>query len=309
MSITVDHLTKSYGSKAALKNISAEIREARVTGLVGHNGAGKSTLIKLITGLIYPTEGSAAIDGFDVHDDRKRALTRLGAIVEWPSFYSDLSARCNLALLSGGYGKAYDKKLKEVTDFLGIGDILDRKAGVLSTGMKQRLGIALALLPDSKYIILDEPANGLDPEGIAEIRHLIKACSHEAGVTVLVSSHLLSEVEMICDDIIMLSNGELKAAGELQTLLAGRVRLRVAADDGEKLKRFLEQACSERRPWITSAPETAENSCLFSIPPGADIAEISTLLFKEGFALKHFAPEPQKLEDFFLSHSSREKNK
>jgi ABC-2 type transport system ATP-binding protein len=304
MSIECFCLSKRFGAKNALDDISIEISEGKVTGLVGPNGAGKSTLIKLITGLIYPTDGFVRIDGYDVHAEHKLAMRRLGAIVEWPSFYPDLSARRNLAILTGAHGKKYEEKLEEVTTFLKINDVLDRKVGVFSTGMKQRLGIALALLPDSKYIILDEPTNGLDPAGIVEIRNLIRDCNRLAGVTVLVSSHLLSEVEMVCDEVIMIADGQLKAAGSLNELLGGVRQLRVVTGQLEKTAAFLEQAFQAKEPWITSAPENSDGSLLFSIPQDMDPAVVSSKLFEAGFSLSHFAGEQLSLERFFLQKTA-----
>lgn len=300
MSIQCSHLTKFYGQKRALSDVSAQIAEGKITGLVGPNGAGKSTLIKLLTGLVFPTTGYVSIDGFDAHNDHQKAMQHLGAIVEWPSFYPDLSARHNLAILSGGHGKKYEEKLDTVTEFLRIRNILDRKAGVLSTGMKQRLGIALALLPDSRYIILDEPANGLDPAGIVEIRQLIRDYNKEFGITVLVSSHLLGEIEVICDDILMLVDGELRAAGCLKELLTNNNQLFVVTPQLEKALLFCKKARSEKLNWISSEPELYEDGFVFQLSAGVPPEEASAALFKAGIELSHFSRKQLKLEEFFL---------
>ena len=301
MSIECFNLTKHYGRKEALRDVSVEIREGGITGLIGPNGAGKSTLIKLITGLIYPTSGAVRIDGCDTIGQHLEAMDRLGAVVEWPSFYPDLSARKNLAILSGGYGKKYEAKVAEVTSFLGIKDVLDRKTGTFSTGMKQRLGIALALLPDSKYIILDEPANGLDPSGIVEIRNLICECSRRSGVTVLVSSHLLSEMELICDNVIMLVNGRLCAAGPLKELLSAHCKYRLVVKEHEKCFGFLRQSWEKGSAFMAGPPVADGRGIIFS--PGKDVApeEITMELFRNGFSLAHFAMEQETLEEFFIS--------
>jgi ABC-2 type transport system ATP-binding protein len=307
MSIECFSLTKKYGKKVALQDVSVEIPEGRITGLVGPNGAGKSTLLKLITGLIYPTEGFVHIDGFEVHGEHKQAMRQLGAIVEWPGFYADLSARRNLQILSGGYGRKYEEKLAEVTRFLGIENVLERKAGTFSTGMKQRLGIALAMLPDSKYVILDEPANGLDPAGIVEIRQLLKEYNRQTGATILLSSHLLGEIEMICDEIIMIADGRLKAAGRLDELLSDSAKIRLITPDLEGAKRFLQKAFEGKREWIASEPVIQWDSLVFDIPGSADPAAISSELFRAGFALAYFAKEQQDLEDFFLHSTTGDK--
>ena len=309
MSISCADLSKKYGRKTALENISLTIADGKVTGLVGPNGAGKSTFIKLLTGLIYPTTGYVSIDGFDVHAEHPEAMAHLGAIVEWPSFYPDLSARKNLAILSGGHGKKYEAKLQEVTKFLDINDALDRKAGVLSTGMKQRLGIALALLPDSKYILLDEPANGLDPSGIVEIRNLIRDYNRKFGITVLVSSHLLSEIEMICDELIMIVDGRLKASGNLQQLLSGGRRIKVATTSPQETALFLQKAFEEKREWIVSEPRYAGEGFTFLIPENCNPSQVGLELYKAGFVLSHLAGEQLTLEDFFLKKTAGEDKK
>ena len=304
MSIECFGLTKHFGRKIALSDISLDIEEGKITGLVGPNGAGKSTLIKLITGLIYPTSGVVHIDSFDVHAEHKEAMRKLGAIVEWPNFYADLSAKRNLDILSGGHGRKYEEKVAEVTRFLNIDKVLDRKAGFLSTGMKQRLGIALALLPDSKYIILDEPANGLDPAGIVEIRNLIHNYNREFGITVLVSSHLLSEIEMICDNIVMIVDGKLKAAGNLKELLNGSSRICIVTDKNDKAAAFLQNAFDCRKEWIASAPQCNDGVISFQIKQDTDVSSISRELFNAGFALSYFAKEKQNLEEFFLNRAN-----
>ena len=304
MSIVCSNLTKYYGSKKIISDVSVTIPEGGITGLIGPNGAGKSTLIKLITGLVRPSDGHVHIDGFDSYHQRLAALEHLGAIVEWPSFYPDLTARRNLEILSGGFGKKYQEKLREVTAFMGVSHLLDRKTNTFSTGQKQRFGIALALLPDSKYIILDEPANGLDPAGIVEIRNLIRQCSREAGVTVLVSSHLLSEMEMICDNVIMLVGGTLRAAGPLKKLLGEGNKYRVVTPDLENCCAFLTRKGEEKRFAFTAAPRINDRGIILALEEGSAPEEITDELFRGGFRLSHFGREEVSLEEFFISKSA-----
>ena len=207
MLIQTFSVTKRYGRKTVLEDVSFGLDTGEVVGLIGPNGAGKSTLIKLISGLIYPTSGKVMVNGYDVHSQHKIAFRNFGAIIEWPSFYADLTARQNLDLLSGGSGAAYQERLKDVISLVGMERHLNSKVNTFSTGMKQRLGIALALLPDSRVIILDEPTNGLDPGGIVEIREIIREFNRRYGTTVLVSSHLLGEIEQICDKIALIADG------------------------------------------------------------------------------------------------------
>lgn len=304
MSIECVSLSKNYGKKAALKDVSVTIKEGRITGLVGPNGAGKSTLLKLMTGLVFPTSGYVNIDGWDVHTNHREAMSCLGAVVEWPGFYPDLTARQNLAIFTGGHGKKYEAKVSEITRFLNISDVLDRKAGTFSTGMKQRLGIALAMLPDSKYIILDEPANGLDPAGIVEIRSLIRECRNQAGVTVLVSSHLLSEIEAICDDVVMIVDGKLRAAGELSELLGGEQQLRIIPRHLPEMLTFLQRSCAAGAPWIASAPKAQGMEICFTPGKGTDISSVCELLCREGLFFSHLALEERNLEEFYINSSA-----
>ena len=306
MSIKCESLSKYFGKKAALKNVSVEIADHKITGLLGHNGAGKSTLIKLMTGLLYPDHGSVSIDGYDVHSEHKKAMAQLGAIIEYPNFYADLSARRNLAILSGGYGRSYEEKVAAVTEFLNIKNVLDKKVRTFSTGMKQRLGIALALLPDSRYIILDEPANGLDPSGIVEIRKLIKEYNRLFGITVLVSSHLLSEMEMICDDVVLLLNGQLKAAGSLKKLLTRQNYIAVKVDRMQDFRDFAQRSLTENCFWIDSAVELRQDKFFFRVPEGIAPETVADAIFRANFKLSHFSIEQQNLEDFFLQCTNLE---
>lgn len=308
MSIECFNLTKRFGQKTALNNVSVEIPEGGITGLIGPNGAGKSTLIKLITGLVYPTQGCVRIDGYDSCSEHIAAMDRLGAIVEWPSFYPDLTARQNLAIFSGGHGRKYEEKLEEIASFLEIKDILGRKTNTFSTGMKQRLGIALAMLPDSKYIILDEPANGLDPAGIVEIRNLICECRRRIGVTVLVSSHLLSEVELICDHVIMLVKGELRAAGSLKELLGAGRKYRVVTSDMEKCFAFLTREWQKGTSGLAAEPLRSREGILLALNEDACPEKVSSELFRQGFAIGHFARETERLEEFFMARSQNTKD-
>lgn len=306
MSIECFYLGKKYGRKTVLQDVSLEISEHKITGLVGPNGAGKSTLLKLMTGLITPSEGFVRIDGYDVHSEHQNAMRNLGAIIEWPGFYPDLSAKHNLAILSGGHGREYQKKLAEVVKFLGIADVMERKVQTFSTGMKQRLGIALALLPDSKYIILDEPANGLDPTGIVEIRQLLREYNRQYGTTVIVSSHLLSEIEIICDDLVMIAGGRLRAAGSLEDLLSIGGKVRLLCNSQAQASEFLRKKYESGESWICSEPDLRDDGVYFHIPNDEALPQASGELFRAGFAISHFGRERQNLEEFFINQTTGE---
>lgn len=205
-------ITKVFHKQKALNGVSLNIPKNCVYGLLGPNGAGKSTLLKSLTGMMRPTEGEILFDG---HSWSRRDLNEIGALVETPPIYENLSAWENLkvrALLL----KLPDSRIQEVLEVVGLSNTGKKRAGAFSLGMKQRLGIAIALLNNPKLLVLDEPVNGLDPVGIQELRELIRRFP-EAGITVLISSHILSEIEQIADYIGIIVEGELHFEGSIST--------------------------------------------------------------------------------------------
>lgn len=301
-----ENLVKRFGSFAAVNGVSLAIEPGAIFGLIGPNGAGKSTLLKMITSLIAPTSGRVLIHGVDVAEDSEKALAGVGAVIEFPNFYLDLSARHNLNLLSGGSGKAYSAKLAKVIDFVGMTPFLDQKVRTFSTGMKQRLGIAFALLPDSELIILDEPTNGLDPAGIVEIRELIRDYNREYGVTVLVTSHMLGEIEQICTDIGILQRGKLAAMGKLGDLLSSRpaIRLEVAGDNAA-IPALL---AASTLPVLGCEPAPDGDGWLVDCEIDCR-AEINRLLAERGLTLITLALQKRSLESYFLEVTAEEGKK
>ena len=205
-------VSKRYGSNWVLKNVNMNIQRGDIYGFVGENGSGKTTIIRLITGLIYPNEGQLELFGVssnssEIHTARKK----LGAIVESPSIYKNMSARDNLEMQSEILGFRDDEKIKRVLSEVGLAELYDdkKKAGNFSLGMRQRLGIAMALLGDPEFIILDEPMNGLDPAGIVEIRELILKLNRERRITFLISSHILTELSLVANKYGIISHGSL----------------------------------------------------------------------------------------------------
>lgn len=198
------NLSKRYGKHTVVDRVDLKVRERSIYGLLGPNGAGKSTVLKLITGLIRPTEGDILFEG---KPWTRSALGRIGALIESPALYGNLTARENLRVHTTLLGLP-DKRIDEVLETVDLTQTGNKKVSRFSLGMKQRLGIAIALLKQPKLLILDEPTNGLDPIGIQELRHLIRSFP-EQGMTVILSSHVLSEVEQIADDIGIIHDGKL----------------------------------------------------------------------------------------------------
>lgn len=208
--LKTNNLCKDFKKQKAVKNVSITVRENSIYGLLGPNGAGKSTTLKMITGMLRPTNGKVLFNG---HDWTRKDLEQIGALIETPPLYDNLSAAENLEVRAKllGVPKARIDEVLEIVDLQNTGR---KKAGQFSMGMKQRLGIAIALLNNPKLLILDEPTNGLDPIGIQELRSLIRSFPSQ-GITVILSSHILSEVQLIADDIGIISNGILGYEGQM----------------------------------------------------------------------------------------------
>lgn len=297
-------LTKIYQGRRVVDNVTFEMTTGRVMGLVGPNGAGKSTLLKMATGLIWPSAGNAVIDGFDVHQNQRQALSRVGAIIEWPAFYPDLSARRNLEILSGGHGTEYEKKVKEIIHMVNLDGRLKDKVGRYSTGMKQRLGIALALLPDSRFIILDEPTNGLDPLGLIEIRQIIREYNQRFGTTILVTTHLLSEIEQVADDIAIINKGRLIAFGDMKTLLAGDNMLKLRVSDNERAIGLLEKSGFP----IEKIYHIEKESLQLKLNDCSCIGEINDFLVRNDIKVSCLNLVHKTLESFFLESTGEDEH-
>jgi ABC-2 type transport system ATP-binding protein len=212
--IRLENLQKRFGRRVAVENLSLQIEEGALYGLLGHNGAGKSTTIGMMLGQVVPDEGRVLLDGFDVQRDRAKALGRVGAIFETPSFYSYLSGWRNLEIFCS-YGRSVSRQeMKEIVDIVRLGSRISDPVKVYSHGMRQRLALAQALLPRPRILILDEPSEGLDPEGIYEMRELIRQLHRDFQLTILICSHLLAEVELICPEVAIMRSGRLLFHGD-----------------------------------------------------------------------------------------------
>ncbi|MGJ8725500.1 MAG: ABC transporter ATP-binding protein [Roseibacillus sp.] len=208
MMLEIEGLQKKFAGKPALKDVSFSVKEGEIFGLLGHNGAGKSTTLGILLGMVAPSVGETKIDGISVQKNRAEALKRVGAIFESPGFYDYLSGYQNLKLLtsySGGVSKA---DIDDVVRRVEMDDRIHSKVGTYSHGMRQRLALAQALLPEPKVLLLDEPTDGLDPEGIKWFRDFILGLRKDRGMTVLFNSHLLVEVEQMCDRVVILQEGQ-----------------------------------------------------------------------------------------------------
>ena len=225
ITLAVKDLKKVIGKKEIIKGISFDLREGEVFGFLGPNGAGKTTTIRMLVGLIKPTSGNIQICGANIEEKFQTAMANLGCIVENPELYPYLSGYNNLlhfARMLDGIG---EERIKEVTELVGLTERIQDKVKTYSLGMRQRLGIAQALLGRPKVLILDEPTNGLDPAGIREMRQFIRFLAEDEGLSVLVSSHLLSEIQLLCDRVAIISKGAIIRTDTVHQLLANRERV------------------------------------------------------------------------------------
>lgn len=236
--ITTKQLTKKYKSFVAVSDVSLNIRKGSIYGFLGPNGAGKSTTMKMLLGLTVPTKGSFTIDGKQFPNDRLSILKEVGSFIESPSFYANLTGKENLDIIRRILGLPQNT-VEDALEIVGLSEFGGRLAKKYSLGMKQRLGLAGAMLGRPPILILDEPTNGLDPSGIYEIRNLIRTLPDLYDCTVLISSHMLSEIELIADDIGILNHGHLLFEGSLDELRQTALQSGFAADNLEDMFLFM----------------------------------------------------------------------
>ncbi len=302
--VAVDHLTKDFGPVRAVDDLSFTVRPGRVTGFLGPNGAGKTTTLRTLLGLVRPTSGSTTIGG--VPYQRIARPTRVvGAALEAASFHPGRSARDHLRTYAPLAG-ASDARCDEVLALVGLTDAANRRVGGFSMGMRQRLALATTMLGNPRVLLLDEPANGLDPEGIAWMRGFLRHLAGE-GRTVLISSHLLSEVQQSVDDVVIIARGRLAHASSMAELAALQVpTVLVTSPDGARL-----DALVAERGWTPAAP-TAGNGIAAGVAPGVgpagravllrDVtaAQVGAAAFAAGLELHELATRAVELEDIFL---------
>lgn len=207
--LKIDNVTKVYGNQKVLNNVTFSIKEGEVIGLVGPNGAGKTTIMKIIVGLIKNYSGNVYLQGKNIRDKTKENRKNFGCVIEAPGFYPELTGYENLKYFAKISGCEDKKEIDDVIEAFKIEDFMHKKAGKYSVGMKQRIGIAQAVLGNPKVLVLDEPTNGLDPNVILEIRKFIKYVSQEKKIAVIISSHILSEIESMCENVIFIKQGQI----------------------------------------------------------------------------------------------------
>ncbi|MBA2870536.1 ABC-2 type transport system ATP-binding protein [Anoxybacillus calidus] len=241
VTLVVKDLRKKIGKKEIIKGLSFELKKGEVFGFLGPNGAGKTTTIRMLVGLIKPTSGQISLCGYDLHREFSKAIRQIGCIVENPELYPYLTGWENLEHFARMVPDIPENRISEVVELVGLQNRIHDRVSTYSLGMRQRLGIAQALLGKPKILILDEPTNGLDPVGIREMREFIRFLAEKEGLTVLVSSHLLSEIQLMCDRVAIMSKGKIIRIDTVEHLLAEQERVIWKVEPIEKAKSLLEE--------------------------------------------------------------------
>ncbi|PIW69498.1 MAG: bacitracin ABC transporter ATP-binding protein [Ignavibacteriales bacterium CG12_big_fil_rev_8_21_14_0_65_30_8] len=288
-------LTKKFKNLTAVDDLDLTVLKGDVFGFLGPNGAGKSTTIRMMLSLIAPTSGTIKIFGKTLLTDRKDILRRVGAIVEKPDFYKNLSAYKNLSILGKlSMGEVSKTKIMEILELVGLEKRYKSKVKTYSHGMKQRLGIAQALLHDPDLIVLDEPTTGLDPQGMKEIRDLLIMLSREKGKTIFLSSHILSEIEIVATRMIILDNGKKVVEGKVNELLnKNKLKVTFEVNDINTTKNLLETTA-----WKDKIYSSLDNKIVFILEP-EEIAPINKFLIEKNIEISAVIPT-RSLEEYFL---------
>ncbi|EAG1697640.1 ABC transporter ATP-binding protein [Listeria monocytogenes] len=289
LALQVTNLHKKIRKREIIKGISFEVMPGEVFGFLGPNGAGKTTTIRMIVGLIKPTSGTILIGGKDIRKNFTEAMRGLGSIVENPEFYTFLTGQENLAYFARMDSSIKKERIQEVTELVGLEKRINDRVSTYSLGMRQRLGIAQALLSNPKLLILDEPTNGLDPSGIHEMRDFIRALARNEGISVLVSSHLLSEIELLCDRVAIMTDGTIIKTDQVAHLLSSRAQLRWLATPLEQAKAFLESVTEVEVDGEYLVTAVNEHS-----------AEWNEQLVANGIQVHEIDKKKPSLEDLFL---------
>lgn len=293
--LEVIKLHKSFGSFRAVDDLSFTVYQGDIYGFLGPNGSGKSTSIRMVLGLMKADAGEVRLFGERLNENRSKLLHRIGALIERPDFYNYLTAFENLRLLQSYMGQKLDASdIMAKLDMVGLADRAHSKVRTYSQGMKQRLGIAQALLHDPDLIILDEPVNGLDPQGIKDMRNLILTLNAEQGKTFIVSSHILREMELIANRMVVISKGKALVEGNVRELIrAGKQVVTIVADPSEAALVLLQQAYPDNSFQINKLSE------IETILQPSEIAVVNRLLIEAGISV-HQLNVRNSLEDYFL---------
>ncbi|MCL1697213.1 ABC transporter ATP-binding protein [Lysinibacillus sp. BPa_S21] len=296
--VQTENLSKSFGKEQAVSNINLKIRKGEIYGFLGPNGAGKTTTIRMLLGLMKPSSGTIKIFQKDLMKERMNILAKVGSLVENPSYYPHLTAYENLEALRKILGVP-KSRIDEVLDIVRLKDAADKKVKGFSLGMKQRLGIAASLLNNPELLILDEPTNGLDPSGIIEIRNLIKRLPEEYGMTIIISSHLLSEIDQMATQVGIVTKGKMIFQDSIEAMRRfAQPKVVIKVSDGEKGWRSLVANGIKA--------EHKDDLILFDECSDEKVAHIVQILVQEGVSVYRVEEEKRSLEEIFLQMTTGE---
>ena len=294
-------LSKRYGKRLAVNNLNMEVRRGEIFGFLGPNGAGKTTTIRMALGLITPTSGSIEILGKNVAQNRSTVLPRVGALIETPALQLYLSGRDNLRAVSSVLGGLPDSRIEEVLELVGLAKRQKDRAKTYSLGMKQRLGVAIALLNDPEFLILDEPANGLDPAGLVEMRDLMRRLSAE-GKTVFISSHVLTEVQQICTRVAIINLGQLITESTVEELTRGEGAFVLELERPQEALSLVKNQSWGREAFLN------EQDKLVTAAPEGQGRNLSKFLASAGFYPDTMGYQAESLEEVFLRLTGNNNN-
>ena len=294
--IETKNLTKQYGAQKSVSNLNIHVQKGRIYGLLGRNGAGKTTTMKMLLGLTKPTTGEIKIFGQDIHNNEKKLLPRIGCLIESPGFYPNLTGTENLKIFARLRGIPKKNAVESALEVVGLPNNDKKLFSQYSLGMKQRLAIALAIMHDPQLLILDEPINGLDPMGIVEIRELLKKINKEKDMTILISSHILSELSELATTYGIISNGKLIeeiTAEELVEKCRQYIELRV--DDTSRAVTLLERELG------ISDYEVLEDKKIKVFSNLENVGEVNSILSKSGVIVESISVKGENLEEYFMN--------
>lgn len=300
--LSVENVSKTIKNKEIIKGISFEINAREILGFLGPNGAGKSTTLRMIVGLSKPSSGNIYIDGHSISNDYVKAMSQVGCIIETPDMYNYMSGYKNLEMLGSMSKDVTKKSIDDAIELVGMEHRIHDKVGIYSMGMKQRLGLAQALMHKPKLLVLDEPTNGLDPQGIFEFREIIKQLVKERGISVLISSHLISEVQLLCDKVSIINGGIIVKNASIDALLSsGQISwtFKDGAVEVDAAQRLLREAF-EIDAIITNGQLTATVNA-------NRLSDINAAMVYAGIKIQYVSTQNKTLEDLFLSFTDHQK--
>lgn len=301
--LEVDNLTKVFKNRVAVDNVSFEIIKGEIFGLIGPNGAGKTTIIRMLTGLAEPTSGEIYIDGISLRKHFEKAIAKLGGIIETPELYSYMTGMENLKFFASLYPNITKEKIDEIVKLVGMEKRIYDKVRTYSLGMKQRIGIAQALLHDPKLLILDEPTNGLDPNGIKDMRKFLIGLARKKNISILVSSHILSEMEQLCDTVAIIDGGKILEVKTLEQIKRG-------LQDTQKLCVKCDYPNYAGKLVILKyhIPITLAGKTIMFNMDDSRIPEVTAMLMKEGIQIFGVNTITKSLEDVFTEMLEKRHN-